>query len=297
MVLSDNMRGALLMMGAMTAYTINDAFMKAVAAELQPMQAIFWRSVIVLPMMLVLCRALGHLRLRYSRRDWRLMTFRAVGEVFGAIFFINALFNMPFANVSAILQALPLTVSLGAAVFFSEPLGWRRVTAIMVGFAGVLLIVQPGGADFSVYSLYAVGCVLAATTRDLAARRMSAEVPSSFAGLVAAVGVLVMSGVGVLFAESAPMTPLMTGYLAGAAAFIVAAYVFSAAAMRVGEIGFVAPFRYTSLLVAMFLGAVIFHEIPSRVTLLGAAIVVAMGLFTLYRERQARRRGLAGVLE
>lgn len=290
MQLTDNMRGALLMVGAMTAYTVNDAFMKGVAVELPVMQATFWRGVIVLPLMLILCRAMGHLRFNYSRRDWGLLMVRAVGEMLGAVFFLTALFNMPFANVSAILQALPLTVSLGAAVFFAEPLGWRRLTAILVGFAGVLLIVQPGGADFSVYSLYAVGCVCAATMRDLAARRMSRDVPSSFAGLVAAFGVLIMSGIGTFFEDSAPLTVSSLTALTFASLFIIAAYVFSAAAMRVGEIGFVAPFRYTSLLVAMVLGAVVFGEVPDGTTLLGAAIVVAMGLFTLYRERTAARR-------
>ncbi|MEL6641378.1 MAG: DMT family transporter [Pseudomonadota bacterium] len=290
MPMSDNMRGALLMVGAMTAFTVNDAFMKAVARELPVMQATFWRGVIVLPLMVLLCHTLGQLRFAYTLRDWGLLIVRALGEMLGAVFFLTALFNMPFANVSAILQALPLTVSLGAAVFFSEPLGWRRLTAILVGFAGVLLIVQPGGADFSVYSLYAVGCVCAATLRDLAARRMSTQVPSSFAGLVAAFGVLIMSGVGTFFEQSAPLTTSSLIGLTCASIFIVAAYVFSAAAMRVGEIGFVAPFRYTSLLVAMLLGAVAFGEIPSGVTLLGAAIVVSMGLFTLYRERIAVRR-------
>lgn len=290
MHLSDNMRGALLMVGAMTAYTVNDAFMKGVSSELPVMQATFWRGLMVLPLMLVLCRMLGHLRFDFAPRDWGLLIVRAMGEMLGAVFFLSALFNMPFANVSAILQALPLTVSLGAAVFFSEPLGWRLLTAILVGFVGVLLIVQPGGADFNTYSLFAVGCVFAATLRDLAARRMSAQVPSSFAGLVAAVGVLLMSGIGALFEERAALTTETVFYLACATVFIIAAYVFSAAAMRVGEIGFVAPFRYTSLLVALFLGAVIFGEVPNGTTLLGAAIVVAMGLFTLYRERRVAAR-------
>lgn len=289
MHLSDNMRGALFMVGAMTTFTVNDGFMKAASVDLSVMQATFWRSMMVLPLMVILCVMLRQLRFDFSRRDWGLLLIRAVGEMLGAIFFLTALFNMPFANVSAILQALPLTVSLGAAVFFSEPLGWRRLTAILIGFAGVLLIVQPGGADFSVYSLYAVGCVFAATTRDLAARRMSAKVPSTFAGLVAAIGVLLMSGIGTLFEESVPMTLMSFICLVFSSLFIVAAYVFSVSAMRVGEIGFVAPFRYTSLLVALLLGSLVFGEIPSATMLLGAGIVVAMGLFTLYREQQVSR--------
>jgi S-adenosylmethionine uptake transporter len=289
-ILTDNMRGALFMMGAMTAFTVNDAFMKTLSVDLPLFQSIFLRSVIVLPLLILLCKAMGQLRFDLNRRDWTLLSIRAVGEMVSAFLFFKALFHMPWANVSAILQALPLTVSLGAAVFFGETLGWRRMTSILIGFAGVLLIIRPGGADFNVYSLYALGTVVAATIRDLAARQMSPDVPSTMAAVVAAVGVTVMASFGLLAETWVPVTTLQLGLLTSAAVFIVGAYIFSVAAMRVGEIGFVAPFRYTSLLVALTLGYVVFAEIPKALTLIGAGIVVAMGLFTLYREQRLRRQ-------
>lgn len=292
-MLTENMRGALLMMGSMSAFTINDAFMKAAMVDLPLMQSIFLRSLIVLPLLVVLCRAMGQLRFDISARDWRLIVIRTGAEMVGAYLFISALFHMPLANVSAILQALPLTVTLAAALFFREPLGWRRITAILVGFAGVLLIVRPGGADFNVYSLYAVAAVLIVTVRDLAARRMSRDVPSTLVALVAAFGVMLMAAIGLLFETWTPVGAGNLGLLAGAAFFIIGGYVFSVSAMRVGEIGFVAPFRYTSLLVALILGFVVFGEVPAGLTLLGAAIVVAMGLFTLYREQRLKARAAA----
>ena len=288
-MLTDNMRGALFMMGSMSAFTVNDAFMKAVSVDLPLFQSIFLRGVIVVPLLVILCKAMGQLRFDLSRRDWTLILIRTGAEMIGAILFITALFNMPLANVSAILQALPLTVSLAAAVFFSEPLGWRRTTAILIGFAGVMLIVRPGGADFSVYSLYAVGAVLVVTVRDLAARRMSRDVPSTLAAVIAAVGVMLMAMLGLPFEIWVPVDVGQVGLLTGAGVFIIGGYVFSVAAMRVGEIGFVAPFRYTSLVVALFLGFIVFGEVPKVLTLIGAVIVVAMGLFTLYREQRAVR--------
>lgn len=288
-MLTDNMRGALFMMGSMSAFTVNDAFMKAVSADLPLFQSIFLRGLIVVPLLVILCKAMGQLRFDLSRRDWLLILIRTVAEMIGAILFITALFNMPLANVSAILQVLPLTVSLAAAVFFAEPLGWRRITAILIGFAGVMLIVRPGGADFSIYSLYAVGAVLVVTVRDLAARRMSHDVPSTLAAVIAAVGVTVMAVLGLPFETWAPVDAVQLGVLAGAGIFIIGGYVFSVAAMRVGEIGFVAPFRYTSLVVALLLGFIVFGEVPKALTLVGAGIVVAMGLFTLYREQRVRR--------
>jgi S-adenosylmethionine uptake transporter len=288
-VLTDNMRGALFMVGSMSAFTVNDAFMKAVSVDLPLMQSIFLRGLIVLPLLIVLCKAMGQLRFDLSRRDWTLILIRTLAEMIGAFLFINALFNMPLANVSAILQALPLTVSLAAAVFFKEPLGWRRITAILVGFVGVLLIVRPGGADFNAYSLYAIGAVLIVTVRDLAARRMSRDVPSTLAAVIAAIGVTIMAALGLPFETWAPVGASQLGLLTGAGVFIIGGYVFSVAAMRVGEIGFVAPFRYTSLIVALALGFVVFGEIPKTLTFVGAGIVVAMGLFTLYREQRAKR--------
>ena len=288
-MLTDNVRGALFMMGSMSAFTVNDAFMKAVSVDLPLFQSIFLRGVIVVPLLVILCKAMGQLRFDLSRRDWTLILIRTGAEMIGAILFITALFNMPLANVSAILQALPLTVSLAAAVFFSEPLGWRRITAILIGFAGVMLIVRPGGADFSVYSLYAVGAVLVVTVRDLAARRMSRDVPSTLAAVIAAVGVMLMAMLGLPFEIWVPVDVGQVGLLTGAGVFIIGGYVFSVAAMRVGEIGFVAPFRYTSLVVALFLGFIVFGEVPKVLTLIGAVIVVAMGLFTLYREQRAVR--------
>ena len=288
--LSDNIRGALMMMGAMCAYTFNDAFMKALADEIPLFQAIFFRGVGAVIFLAIMCRMLGQLRLRFPARDWGLLLLRTAGELGGTFFFLTALFNMPIANVSAILQVLPLSVSLVAALVLGEALGWRRLTAIFVGFVGVLLIIQPGGADFNFYSLYALGAVACVTLRDIAVRRMSREVPSVFVALIAAIGVMGLGAVGSLFIEWQPFTVTSGLQLAGAMAFLIFGYIASVSAMRFGEIGFVAPFRYTSLLVALALGVLIFGEWPNALALAGGAVVVATGLFTLYRETQLKIR-------
>ncbi len=289
-VVSDNIRGALLMMGAMCAYTLNDAFMKSLADEIPLFQAIFIRGLGAIVFLVFMCKVLGQLRFTFPARDWGLVILRTVGEIGGTYFFLTALFNMPIANVSAILQVLPLSVALAAALFLREPLGWRRLSAIIVGFCGVLLIIQPGGADFSAYSLYALGAVACVTLRDIAVRRMSRSVPSVFVALVAAVGVTGLGGVGSLFVEWQPFTTLSGLQLAGATGFLIFGYIASVSAMRFGDIAFVAPFRYTSLLVALVLGVLVFGEWPNALALTGGVIVVATGLFTLYRETKLRIR-------
>jgi S-adenosylmethionine uptake transporter len=287
--LSDNIRGALIMVGAMCAFTFNDAFMKSLADELPLFQAVFFRGLAAVVFLAILCRLLGQLRFDLPARDWGLVALRTAGEVGGTYFFLTALFHMPIANVSAILQALPLSVSLAAALFLREPLGWRRMTAIVIGFAGVLLIIQPGGADFSSFSLFALASVACVTLRDVAVRRLSRTVPSVFVALVAAVGVTTLGAIGSLFIEWAAFTPKSALQLTGASLFLIIGYICSVAAMRVGEIAFVAPFRYSSLLVALILGVFIFGEWPNALALTGATLVVATGLFTLYRETKLKR--------
>jgi S-adenosylmethionine uptake transporter len=290
--LSDNMRGALLMVGSMTAFTLNDACMKALSDELPLMQALFLRGLVTSALILGFLVMTGRLDLRLARRDWILVTIRTVAEIAAAYFFLTALFNMPFANVSAILQALPLTITLAGAVFLGEAVGWRRLLAILVGFGGVMLIVRPGGDGFSIYSVYVLAAVLAVTLRDLATRRLSAAVPSMSVALVAAIGVGVASGLASIVEGWVQVSGLAALQLAGSGVFVMMGYLLSIMVMRVGDIGFVAPFRYTSLVVALIVGFVFFAEWPDTLTLVGAAIVVATGIFTLYREARVARSQL-----
>ncbi len=292
MQLSDNFRGAMLMSGSMAAFTVNDACMKLLADDLDVWQSVFLRGIGTTLCLVLLTWGMGQMQWRHSAREWRLIAMRSAAEAASAFLFITALFNMDIANVSAILQALPLTVTLAGALILGEAVGWRRLVAILVGFCGVLLIVKPGGADFNVYSVYALLAVVGVTVRDLSARRMSRSVPSLFVSLIAAMTVTAGAGIGTLFTDWAPVSGRDAGLLAGAAIFMIGGYVCSVAAMRVGEIGFVAPFRYVSLIVAMILGVAVFGTFPDTTRLVGAAIVVATGLFTLWREWQLRRAGL-----
>lgn len=282
---SANMQGALLMMAAMTAFTINDAFLKLLGTDLPFFQVIFTRSAFVVAILLVLAGRKGAIWPDVTRRDRWLVFWRSAAEAVAAYMFILALFHMPIANVSAILQALPLTVTLAAALFLGEPVGWRRFLAIGIGFIGVLLIVRPGTEGFTVYSLYALGAVAAVTVRDLTARQLSAKVPSLFVALAAGSAVLIFSGVGAVFGEWEAMNATEWMWMAGSVVTMIGAYLASVMSMRVGEIGVVAPFRYTSLVVAIILGVLVFGDWPDTVTFVGAGVVMGTGLFTLWRER------------
>jgi drug/metabolite transporter (DMT)-like permease len=296
MGLTDNMRGALWMALSMTSFVVNDTFMRLASDAVPFYQAIFLRGLMISIGLAAIAWSRGHLRYRPAQRDWGLIGLRTLAEVIGTLLFLTALLHMAFANLSAILQALPLTVSLGAALVFREPLGWRRLTAILVGFVGVLLIVQPGTEAFNLYAVLGVATVLVVTVRDLSARRLSRDVPSGLVALAAALGGTAMGAIGVeATGEWAALTPVSWIFLGLAALCLMAGYTASVSAMRSGEIGFVAPFRYTSLLVALVIGLAVFDEWPNTLALTGAVLVVGTGLFTLYRERQLTRRTTLGL--
>ena len=285
---SDNARGAILMMAGAAAFTVSDAIMKVLGAQLPMFQTLVWRGLAVCLVLGLMALRAGAFRVRLTRHDRALVVLRAAADTASTWFFLKALYQMPIANLNAIMQALPLTLTLGAALFLGESVGWRRLVAIGLGFVGVLLIVRPDADGFDLYSIYALICVALVTMRDLLTRRMSRSVPSLLVALANA-GFVTLFGMAGLPTETLVMPGFATTLLlAGTAAFIVAGYLLTVTAVRTGELWFVTPFRYTGLVWALLLGLALFAEWPDALTLTGAALIVGTGLFTLYRERQAR---------
>ena len=289
----DNTRGAVLMMAAMAAFTVNDTFMKTLGGEVPLFQLLFLRGVLASGLIAILAWYMKALHLRIPGRDRALIGLRMVAEIGAAFFFVSALFAMPLANLTAILQALPLTVTLSAALLFREPLGWRRMTAILVGLCGVILIVRPGPEGFTLHALYALASVACVTMRDLVTRRLAGATPSILVTLATSVGVMAFFGLGSLSTDWVAIDGAVGLRILGAAGAVVLGYMFSVQVMRVGDISFVAPFRYTSLIWALLLGWLVFGDFPAVLTLFGAGIVVASGLFPFWRERQLARRNTA----
>ncbi len=288
----DNFKGALLMMASMFSFALNDTFIKLLAGQVPLNQVLFLRGVLTTVLIYVMIRLMGPMRWRIPRRDAWLVALRVLAEAASAYFFLTALFNMPLANVTAILQSLPLTITLAAAVFLREPVGWRRLGAILVGFAGVMLIVRPGASDFTIFSVYGLVAVGFVTVRDLATRRLSPETPSMLVTLLSSAGVMVFFGISSLSDEWVALETHQMFYVLAASVMIIGGYVCSIMVMRVGEISFVAPFRYTGLIWALLLGYFVFGDWPGMLTLVGAGIVVSMGIYTLYRDARAKRRVL-----
>jgi drug/metabolite transporter (DMT)-like permease len=288
--LSDTARGTLFMCTAMAAFSLGDAVMKRITMEVPLMQAIALRGMLSVLALALIAWLAGALSFRMERTDARLLGLRSLAEVGATLTFFAALLHMELANLSAILQSLPLAVTLAAALFLAEPVGWRRLAAIGVGFLGVLCIIRPGTTAFDQWSLMGLASVALVVVRDLATRRMTTRLPSVTVALCAGLGVT-LTGIGGVVAQGGfvPVAPQNLALLCLAASTLILGYLTIVKAMRVGDIASVAPFRYTALLWAILLGWLFFGTLPDAATWIGAALIVGSGLFTLAREARLRR--------
>lgn len=279
----ENMRGAALMTFAMALFALEDMFVKRAAGHLPVGEVLMLFG---LGGML----AFAALTLRAGQSLWHpavaspLMGIKAAFEMLGRIGYTLGIALTPLSNASSILQATPLVVVAGAALFFREKVGPRRWAAIGIGFLGVLVILRPGLEGFVPAALFTVVGLIGFAGRDLATRAAPKVLSNfqlgiyGFAALIPSGAILLAVTGGAQMPTAAHMAPI-----AGAVVFGVTAYWALTAAMRIGEVSVVTPFRYTRLIFALILGVLAFGERPDSYTLAGAALIVASGVYTLLR--------------
>jgi drug/metabolite transporter (DMT)-like permease len=286
----DNLRGSLLMVAAMAGFAFEDMFLKLAGRAIPVGQMLILFGLVGTLAFAALTRARGQ-RVLVSALTSRAILIRAAFEVTGRLGYVLALVFTDLSSASAILQATPLVVVAGAAVIFGEKVGWRRWLAITVGFIGVLVILRPATDAFVPASLFAVTGMLGFAGRDLATRAAPAGISNLQLGTYGFF-VLIPTGAVVLAVTGGAVwpDPAAALALAGACGVGVVAYYWLTAAMRVGEVSVVTPYRYSRLLFALALGAVIFGERPDSLTLIGSGIVIGSGLYTIIRGRMLARR-------
>jgi drug/metabolite transporter (DMT)-like permease len=214
-----------------------------------------------------------------------------VGELGGTYCYIMALLHIPIANTTIIFQAVPLTATAAAVVFLRERVGWRRWLAILIGFGGVLLVVRPGFSGFDAYSLLVLLSVVFVAFRDIWTQAMPSVIPTLLLTAVTSIVVAAMGLAMGLAEDWIRPSAVALLQLTAAAVLVAAGYFFVIAAMRLGEMSVTAPFRYVSVVFAIVLGYQIWDESPDALTLAGSGVIIAAGLYTLYREQ---RRGSGG---
>ncbi|MBO9473353.1 DMT family transporter [Shimia sp. R10_1] len=282
-----NVHGILIIIAAMLGFTLEDMFIKALSASLPVGQILMSLGIGSGSVFAIL--AIARRDRIFAPAAWSpIMMLRTLSEALGAVLFATALARVDLSTVAAVFQTLPLVITLGAALFLGEAVGWRRLTAILVGFFGVMLIIRPGTAGFDPNALLVLGAVLAVAVRDLITRRIDASV-SSFVVSFQSFASLIPAGMLLQMLNTSTYEALSHSHLlmfAGAVVFGAAGYWGVVTALRIGEASVVAPFRYSRLLFSILIGMLVFSERPDMLTLLGASLIIGSGLFTFLREQR-----------
>lgn len=290
----ENLRGAALMTASMLGFAIEDALIKSLSGTIPPGQII---SIIGLGGILAFASWLlitGQPIFVAPQRSPKVLL-RTGFEALGTAFFVSSLALVDLTLASAVIQATPLVVAMGAALFLGQTVGWRRWLAISVGFGGVMLIVKPGMAAFDPLVILAIVGMLGLAARDVTTRSLQSPISGLHLSIAAFLG-LVPTGLLLNWVWGQSLvwpTGREWGVLALCIFIGMIAYLAIIAATRAGDAALISSFRYSRMLFALVIGALFFKETPDVWTLIGVGIVISAGLFTLLREARLSRTSQA----
>jgi drug/metabolite transporter (DMT)-like permease len=274
--------------------TLNDALIKLLAQTYPTGQLLFIRGVFVWPWILLYAMHLGGLTtLRiYNVKGQAL---RGVCVIASAFLFITGLRHLTLADAIAVSFTGPLFITAMAPLVLGEKVGWRRWLAVSIGFAGVLFMLRPGSAALQWAIIFPIGAAISGGLRDLITRRI-AGTETTVAVLAATTTVVLLAGLTTLpFTSWVRVQAQHVAIFAASGALIAVAHTLMIEAFRRGEAALVAPFKYSALLWAAFIGFILFGELPDRWTIGGAVLIVLAGLYVLHRETQLRRARAAAL--
>ncbi|WP_420863726.1 DMT family transporter [Algirhabdus cladophorae] len=284
--MSDTLRGILLMTASMAGFAMSDMLIKLASQQLA-------NGYIILIMGLGGVAVFYGMARRAGIAIWTGAFFnpavvvRNTSEIIGVFGMITALSLIPLTTISILIQATPIIVTLGAAVILGAPVGPWRWGAILVGFFGVVLIINPTQTDLDPNLIYGMIAVLGLAGRDLATRKVPKSIPSL---AVATYGFLIMIPLGLILIAADPAPAQFDGrafwLMLATLLFAMAGNYAITAAMRIGDIAAVTPFRYSRILFGVGLGMLVFGEKLTVSAIIGVLIVISAGLFIVLRERR-----------
>lgn len=287
-ILTDNVRGILLMVLARLVFAGSDTCTKLASSGLPATEVIVIRNLISLPIILALAWHLGGLRYAAAFRD-RIVIGRSVLEGTGTIAFVAALPFITLGQSAVILLTVPIILVALSAMIYKEDVGWRRWSAIFIGFFGVVLVANPFGGSINPYLLLAQFTAVTWAFRDLITARIGIRIPSVTVALINTVVVGLIAVPGVLWEHWRAFDGRELFYLVGAGILVTIANYLYIAALRTGAISAVAPFRYTAAVWASIAGFLVWGDIPDLFGVSGTMLIIGSGLYTFYRELDIRR--------
>lgn len=284
----DNTRGILAMSAAVVVFIFNDALIKLAAESVPAFQAIGVRGLFATLWCGLALLVTGAWRQIAWAAHPRVL-FRSALEAGSAITYLIALFHIPFAIASAVNLSTPLILTLLAVLILKEDVRWRRWSAVIVGFAGVLLVIQPHPGDLNAWSWLALAGTLIGCFRDVFVRFLPAGIPTLVVSFSTALMVAVVSCGWALVEGWQPMSSRALGFIVASSLLLAMGYQLIVIALRShGEISVIGAFRYSSILWALAIGYVLWGEVPNALAMAGIAVIVGSGLYILHRERVRR---------
>lgn len=287
--MSPNLRGIIFMVLATGTFVINDTMLKLAAEGLPPFQTLFLRGVSAslwfLPVMLFTGAIKGMPR---ALNPWAVL--RNLSELTAVACFIIALPRVPLADITAVNQLAPMLLLIGCAIFFRERIGPVRGVLIAVGFAGALLVAQPGGSGFSPYLLLGFVCALASAGRDLFGRKVPEDIPVLVIAYSTLLAVMVgAGGLHLAFETWQPVSFDHVWQLLGAGLFLCGGQFFLFLSYRTADTGVVAPFIYLFAVWAVISGVAVFGVFPNALALCGIALILVAGVSIAILDERHRR--------
>ena len=289
------LRAGLYMVITTACFVAGDTCIKLIGTTLPLGQVICLIGVVSTVFLLIVCGQQGILK-NVPMIFSRMVLWRSLFDVLGSFMFVSALMHMPLANLSSVMQSVPLVVVVVAVIFLGEKAGLARIAAVIAGFVGVLLIVKPSPQTITIHEFLAVGAVIVVAFRDLVTKRIPAHVPLLVIALANAVFVS-LSGLGVgLLQGFKNVEAWQWALLLGAGLFVTISYFFIVATVRLGDLSATAPFRYSEVVFAIIAGILVFGEYPDAISYVGMALVIAAGLFAAHREAAQNRAAEAELM-
>ena len=274
------------MTASMAGFALEDMFTKLMGAYWSPMQILFFLGTLGGTIYALIAWRSG-INVFDRKLLGKKALLRMLFEAIGSLAFTSSVVLGSVSLASTIIQAMPILVTLGAAIFLGETVGWRRWVAIFIGLFGVILVLEPWSAEFSPYSLLAFIGVIALSARDLVTRVIRQDIPSLSLATWGFWALAPTSFTLLLFGQEFSAMPVDIIYpTIGALLFGLAGYYVLIRAMRIGDIAVITPFRYFRLIFGGLIGVFIFGERLSNSAIIGAIIIISTGLYTFMRERK-----------
>ncbi|MER8528326.1 DMT family transporter [Mesorhizobium sp. M1156] len=271
------------------SYIVNDTMMKLATAGLPPYEVLFLRGAAATLWGIPLLFMLGYGKQIPLILDAKVLR-RNLLELGAILCYVVALANMQIADSTALGQITPLLMLVGSSMLFGERIGGVRLALIGLGFIGAVMVAQPTMQGISVYALLALGNAALSAARDLAGRKVAADVPGMVVAMSAVIVVLAGAGAAHLLSEQWVVPEIRHLLLMGGAGlFLIFGHFFIFMAYRVGPTSVVAPFYYCFTVWAVISGLVVFRQLPNALAICGILLVVASGLTIVSLDERKRR--------